>query len=48
MALATDVVIQLSVDVAVVVVLTGVAGVQLIQLDVVTDAIHAIDGGIDF
>ena len=48
MAFGTDVVIQLSVDVAVVVVLTGVMGVQLIQLDVVMDAIHAMDGGIDF
>ena len=50
MALATVVVIQLLVDVTVVIVivLTGVAGVQPIQLDVATDATHAMDGGIDF
>ena len=47
MALATVAVIQLLVDVTVVIVivLTGVAGVQPIQLDVAT---HAMDGGIDF
>ena len=47
--LATVVVFQLSVDVAVLIVLTGVAaaavGVQPIQLDVATDA---LDGDIEF
>ena len=45
MALATVAVIQLSVDVAVVIVLTGVVAVQHIQLDVATDA---MDGAIEF